>query len=618
MFYESLYIEKVIKKIKLIKVEKVMNSNKTIITVGPIIGKVTENYARVLIELNKNTTLTLELYEINYQKNKNGISNKIIFNKPIFLVSNDCDAFIPQIFEFKNLQENTRYKIIINNDVNYSNENLAELECSFKTTKSIDNANDIFRIAFLSCNSSKYRKEFQDKLNLWKILAQKVEKEEIDYCIHMGDQVYLDDANWKGTSNNVFAKCQKIWKDAYEKIFSSTKILCSNIKGKMNKNHTNSNTDIEFNLISFPLEEQWEIEKKKLSSIFCDLISEEYRYTFNEYYQAKVLRNVPNLMILDDHEIFDDFGFDVKSYNDSQSFDYFFSEQARLCYYKYQKILWENIDLQKSSSFQNPTSEHHFHLINGIGLFFEDFRGCRTWLKKGSFKNDSNSCQTFLLGNKQLDDIKLCFDKKGLFDKAKCAIYIAPTPLAFFSKESGKIAACFVNDVKECWSLVAPNDQVYLLDILKNYRERTQNDICIIGGDSHLGYFTSIYLNGNFVIEQMITSPICQSPPDDIETKVFNFFLNLGSKLKNGYSFKHFNPINDLNFGICEFRPVIFNRDDNAILNANSSIKRLEIFAKHVRGLKNGSLKEDKFRKMGFRDENLEYTKCNCSTCCIF
>jgi hypothetical protein len=44
-------------------------------------------------------------------------------------------------------------------------------------------------------------------------------------------------------------------------------------------------------------------------------------------------------MILDDHEIFNNFGWGQKN-----DFETIFEKQARLVYYQYQRQLWEDID----------------------------------------------------------------------------------------------------------------------------------------------------------------------------------------------------------------------------------------------------------------------------------
>lgn len=58
----------------------------------------------------------------------------------------------------------------------------------------------------------------------------------------------------------------------------------------------------------------WEKERIALAKRFIKIINEDYRDTYNYFYEAKVLRTCPNIMILDDHDIYDNFGFDNIDY----------------------------------------------------------------------------------------------------------------------------------------------------------------------------------------------------------------------------------------------------------------------------------------------------------------
>ena len=77
-----------------------MNSYNPTILVGPIIGKVTEDSARILIELDRNFPLTLNLYEFRDQNNHNS-------RNPSFVLTKNYNANMPKIFEFKNLRDYT-------------------------------------------------------------------------------------------------------------------------------------------------------------------------------------------------------------------------------------------------------------------------------------------------------------------------------------------------------------------------------------------------------------------------------------------------------------------------------------------------------------------------------
>jgi hypothetical protein len=69
---------------------------------------------------------------------------------------------------------------------------------------------------------------------------------------------------------------------------------------------------------------------------------------------------------------------------------------------------------------------------------------------------------------------------KGHFEKTKCAIYVTSTPLVFLSKKPAKLGTHKVEDCWAQWLLNAPDDLTCILDMLKNYRKRTQKDFFIV------------------------------------------------------------------------------------------------------------------------------------------
>jgi len=122
--------------------------------------------------------------------------------------------------------------------------------------------------------------------------------------------------------------------------------------------------------------------------------------------------------------------------------------------------------------------------------------------------------------------------------------------MVFLSKKPAKLGTRKIEDCWEQWPLNAPDDQTWILDTLKNYRERTNKDVFIVAGDPHIGCFTKIFKYRRFVVEQMITSPITQKPPTDFEAEVMKFLLGVGTKLKNNYTFRHYKGTNSNNFGL--------------------------------------------------------------------
>lgn len=163
---------------------------------GPIIGTVTDSSARILLEVESDTYVTIIL------KNENT-------NKPLrkFL-----KAKTPSVFKFEGLEKSTLYNVEFMQKVTYSNESLNEIKSSFKTL-SDDFAETKF--AFISCNSINKELAIDKNYSLWKNLAESISN--YDYVLHGGDQVYLDD----GGKNNIYAKVKEMLKDAAPENFGN-------------------------------------------------------------------------------------------------------------------------------------------------------------------------------------------------------------------------------------------------------------------------------------------------------------------------------------------------------------------------------------------------------------
>jgi len=139
--------------------------------VGPVIGKVTETTARVLIEVAQQGTYTCFLSDPSggqLQCQNNFASEK------------------PNVFQFKGLKPGTKYKVVI--------QNMKHVASSFKTLG--DNSQPL-SFAFVSCDDIEYGIQKNKDSNLWTDLARNATQNKIDYILHMGDNVYMD----SGTNN---------------------------------------------------------------------------------------------------------------------------------------------------------------------------------------------------------------------------------------------------------------------------------------------------------------------------------------------------------------------------------------------------------------------------------
>jgi phosphodiesterase/alkaline phosphatase D-like protein len=452
---------------------------------GPIIGAVTCSTARILVEVEQDCQLTMILTSYDtYIELTQRLSKKH-----------------PTIYKFINLSPSTVYGISFKEPVSFTSGVLAKQSSEFRT---IPEEFEQIKLGFISCNSIRTEINGDKVYSLWHQLA--LQARSFDYLIHLGDQVYLDDFN-------VFKKNQKP-----ENVF------------------------MELEKIYRPMT----IDKVRDSELeIREAIQAEYRLTWTYEPIAFVLKNIPNYMMLDDHDIHDDFGFNPK-FSDKEAFEFYFAQQARYCYYLYQRQLREDIDFT-DDTFSKIEKEYYHVNIAGVCIYMLDFRGCRVWHKK---ENDH-----LKLGKRQWEDIDRCFGRNGLFSRfdCKCAIFVSTTPPVYISGTQVSELLCdFEDDVFEQWSLDCSDEQIRLLKTLCDFKLNTKKNVTLISGDVHLCGLTEIYRNDQFMFKQFITSGIKQKGFTNFQIQVLKNVINTKTIVNNEFSYKHENFSNDNNYGIIE------------------------------------------------------------------
>jgi phosphodiesterase/alkaline phosphatase D-like protein len=460
-----------------------------LIVCGPIIGTVTQNTARVLLEVENDCEVIMKVYN----------------DESIHKYKEKMKARMPVIFKFENLKSGSSYTVGFDQEVSYENLSLESVGSNFRTlSNNISNT----RFLIISCNAISKELITDKQYSLWKHLSENIES--FDYALHIGDQIYLDWGEWFGDEENVYHKVKKILHDVEPKDYH-----------KHDKN-------------------------------IRDLIREEYLKTYNYEYVAKVLRNVPNFMIFDDHDFYDNFGFfEINDGSESSEIDAYFTKHARWYYYAYQKQLWEDINFDDFSKIEK---EYHHMTINHIGLFFIDRRACRTWHKKPNDK--------YKLGKDQWDSLETCFGPNGLFtaDNIKTVFLVTTTPIVLMAHSVVlDMYGMTQKEIYEQWSYDCPEEQTKLLHLMKDFREATKKEVVLITGDLHMAGCTDIYHDNKFIFKQYISSGIIQRCMTSFQAKMANFAFDFKEKLGDGFSFHHksFTPHN--NYGIIDVY------DDNSI-----------------------------------------------------
>jgi len=460
---------------------------------GPIIGKVTHNNARILVEFNRpQEEVSCFLQSRSHKTNPQ--TKTSLANKPI-------------VFTFDNLEPETLYKVHLSCPMKVKKSSLKTLR---ENTKDPGN----LKAAIVSCNEiSRHKAKVQAKKDLWRCLKDLVETNQLDYVFHIGDQIYMDMTGNKDEDTPYEEFCKTL--NQPRKSYNEEELL--------------------------------------------EILRAQSRRTWCEPSVAEVLANVPNLMICDDHEFRDDWGFKENDYTEG-TVDHLYGKLARQVYYEYQRQLREDIDWNDLASLK---CEYHHHILNGVGVSFMEYRGCRSWFREENLKETH-------IGRDQKAWIQDLYREGGEFEQVNSAIFITPLPLFLFPKFISKLAYLKSDDIQEHWTYNSVAQLEEMLDLLRKWKKRgTKKEILVVGGDFHLGGWTDVMYKKEKVFTQFISSAINSEVASKYEKTVVDALMNLG-KLTKVYQFKHSGWIKENNFGLVE----ISREDEISEIEASLGVSR--------------------------------------------
>lgn len=437
------------------------------ITLGPIIGKVTETTARVLIEIDSATTVTCVITDTT--GNVLNFNGKVLKNRPF-------------VFRLTGLQPNMKYKVSFTGvDSNFPIGRIRTFDA---------NANKM-NIAAVSCNAPVRN----GSTDLWQdLLDRYVMPNDVDLLIHIGDQVYGD---------GVFTK--------------SKRIINENIPpGK-------------------------KIQDAKIKELYRDL----YRSWWSIPATRKVLANVSNLMIWDDHDIRDDWGSLSEDF-DKSSVEFRIGTLARQVYREYQRQLWDDFDID---SLPANSDEHHHHSWGQIGILFLDQRSGR------SFGRDAARPY---LGTRQWNFVENQL-KTGDLSKVRALIVVTSVPLVYLGGNITTLGSNIpiANDLLDHWShTFHQKEQIEMIRALREWKaaKNGQRELLVVGGDVHIGGNTEVKHLGATIFKQLITSPITNQPPKLFLFAGLKILAETEQNLSESYSYEHSNLTNKRNYGIVVVR----------------------------------------------------------------
>jgi hypothetical protein len=466
------------------------------ITVGPVVGKVTTTTARVLAEFDRSGSVTCVLTPTGATRAGHARPSRSPGRPRSDTVA--VRANRPFVFTFDGLAEDTTYTVVFKG-----------------VTQAVRSSLRTFpehgprRIAIVSCNKILVTKQLglHGHGDLWHVMDEKyIQGEGVDLLLHMGDQVYADSDLSKGLEKG---KCTYV--QAHNLVKSGK------LKGA------------------------------RLDSALREMYRQDYRESYTHPPTAAVLANVPNLMVNDDHELRDDYG-DRPEDREEGSDEHRIATAALEVYYAYQRQLHDDIDFDNLDD-SIATGEHHMHLLGDVGVMFLETRFCKGFnLKRGDKKVP-------YLGSTQWRDIDGSLTSRGEFANARILLVVAPTPIVFFNTAVNTKMATFADDLEGHWS--APlyrAEQARILHAVNNWRQvdRANRDVVLLGGDVHMGGYTTVAFPDKTKMEQVTASAISNALLNPIVYSTTRAGHKSLSSIADGIRFTHGTWTRQRNFGILD------------------------------------------------------------------
>lgn len=151
-----------------------------IVQLGPVIGKVTPNSARILLEISESGQIAITLEKESPPLETVGTNH---MRKAHPTVQKMLVAGRPGIFVFENLDPATRYIVKLKGCQRAANQSSSFWTFPAEGFPSVN-------FAVISCNKIFItEKEITSHSDLWAHLAKAIEQRKIDMCLHLGDQV---------------------------------------------------------------------------------------------------------------------------------------------------------------------------------------------------------------------------------------------------------------------------------------------------------------------------------------------------------------------------------------------------------------------------------------------
>jgi len=433
----------------------------TMVLCGPVLGTVTSDTAHVLLEVDSDATVTCTA------RPKDG--------GELASDTRKLRRHIPEVFVLQGLRPSTEYSLTFDPLAAVQAQELRQRGCTVRTMPPPAQITQLNIIA-LSCDRPARMKEGQE--NPWGRLAKICRNGDCDLMLHLGDQVYTKENDWKGAAMRVMDTCEK------PQVPKSLRF--------------------------------------KMEAEAAERLQLAYRATWYPEDTATVMSHTSHLMIWSDNDVANDFTI-LKKKDGSQAYTPSFLRVGMRVYRMYQRQLWdpECITCAEKMEAATEVEEWHFHRFGPCGVFMIDMRGNR-------IRPDGIQKEGLILNNRQRAAIEQAFLQSGLM----CMLVCSEIPFVGDPPETIQKKAHKLPFLQDHWPYQI-DELLWLLDLCFSWKAALPGrEVIMLGGDIHASADSTIEdQSTGQCIRHITTSPITNH--------VCPFFPELQGSLNSRYSFSH-------------------------------------------------------------------------------
>ncbi|MEE9464368.1 MAG: alkaline phosphatase D family protein [Candidatus Neomarinimicrobiota bacterium] len=445
------------------------------LTIGPVIGEVTDTTARILIEVDQAAEVSCRL-----QGNNGELHNS----------NQDFNAGRPGTFQFEGLDQSTLYKVTLTGVDN-------PYPGSFRTFPTEPNE---IQIGIVSCNDP--IRETKDFLGVRRFFptrrlkhldkrhVRKAGPKHIDLLVHMGDQIYGD----------------RVFKDYRHQL----------------QNDNNQRNNEAF-----------------LMEIESDYRAIYRKNWYKHRWMRHILANVPNLMIWDDHDIADDWGISDSDRDPDSKRRVIGNIARRIYREYQRQLWTADVSIPASPTPDASMEYHHHRWGNFGMIFLDTrgsrsfnnqfakpknyFLGTQQWewlnglLKPGG----------------EFEDVTLI----GLVSPVPLVYFPDVIPDKIFYSRRAQMTLDTGDHWSLGKHRPELNRLIELMDSWKQAKPETR-EIIVLSGDVHMGGFSEILKDGERLFTQFISSALSKDTGQKYTAHFIRLF-NKKYRINAPYTFRH-------------------------------------------------------------------------------